>query len=1073
MMDRRLWTYLMLMAIWGLAACAEQLEMGFVRPAEFTVGRMPAAEMDGCFRPERYSLVSNLLFQNTGARHIGARDSAWAFSWDGERIVCAIRTPSEGELRADNNERDGELWNDDSYEVFLTDMSGKTGCHFIFNSKSGMYDAKITNARENSSWNSEKIQWKTRSENGYWTLEAAIPLAETGISLENGKLKATMIRAGGKSHDEGIGQIKDAFLDPSVFVVLELVQEPLRLDIRTDVQSFETRNLELTLAGNASKSQELHGEVRVAKLDYGTNDAYNQAEAKLLYEMDAAPGEAFSLKLSGKEMPEAGTLQYLVMSGEKTVFQRQMTFDFAEFFKFNVASIYFDELRENLVLEVFFPNSRNAIDCVYGLRDMNGVELCRQAKSVQGNAALQIPVKGIAPGEYRYFVKAGQTEIGDRVAILPERPEWLGNQLGMTNGKAPTPWSDIRIEKNMAYVWNRSIRFDGIPVHFMSGEGCVATDLRFEAAGHPMKLEQFSWGKIAGDESEFTGRFSFKGGVMNVTGTLEFDGLVTINSEFVPEKGMPLPDIECIMKVPEHNGQFVYTSEHQSHNSQQLAPGDSWSKNMLLDKATFWIGSVKRGIYFLADDLRGWNLSDYSKSVTVGPEVKGVRTVRIPILERTLNAPSEVRRICFTLQGTPTRPMPKGWRSYRMDGSRPQDCNIKSGVIDLNTLFNIPMPLTARAHNEMESCRLAHQKALPYLSILASSQHTDEYRFFSEQWRLEPQKRPPCQPVQYWSYTYVCPQGEGYSDYYVWQLKKMIDALDAHGLYFDFAQPGVYLCANQYHGCGWKDSQGNLRSSLRLKASRDLMKRIYVIMKEKDPDSVICLHNSGGMIPAFHCFSEMTLNGEQAALDMFRNGVSYSGLYEPDKLMLEQNGEIWGVPAFYIPQYLRVLQLWDANRYGDYSKNGYDGLLKGFYAEPDGAKRIWYLAGMLLVHGGDFASDGGAGSIFLKVCGIRDRFKWNDQVKLWGWYDDGNPWKLSVPKSNKHLLSAYEAEDGWLLVGMNDTKQHAVFSIRIPEPCAGWTFTDCLSDEEVIPNGDVLELHLDDESPRFIEVKSK
>jgi hypothetical protein len=168
--------------------------------------------------------------------------------------------------------------------------------------------------------------------------------------------------------------------------------------------------------------------------------------------------------------------------------------------------------------------------------------------------------------------------------------------------------------------------------------------------------------------------------------------------------------------------------------------------------------------------------------------------------------------------------MPVGWRNYKINAKRN---NVRLYQHNITELFNVPMPVRKHARNDIKNWRDQGVNALPYLATIAVSHFTDEFKWYSEQWRITPQARGALKPVNPEAYTLICPKGEGYTDWYLWNIDKMIDAIDSNGLYFDFGQPSVYLCTNTLHGCGWQDNHGVMRPSLRIRATRDMQKRIY------------------------------------------------------------------------------------------------------------------------------------------------------------------------------------------------------------------------------------------------------
>ena len=96
--------------------------------------------------------------------------------YDDKFLYMAFQNP-EPKMKnvvADETERDGSVWQDDSNEIFIDPSAGKKEYfQFIVNTKNVLYDGK----GKDGTWNSTAKSAVKKGEDG-WTLEIAIPLAE-------------------------------------------------------------------------------------------------------------------------------------------------------------------------------------------------------------------------------------------------------------------------------------------------------------------------------------------------------------------------------------------------------------------------------------------------------------------------------------------------------------------------------------------------------------------------------------------------------------------------------------------------------------------------------------------------------------------------------------------------------------------------------------------------------------------------------------------------------------------------------------------------------------------------------
>ena len=1053
-------------------------EQGFVEPTSVVIGGNENFKLDGKFDYGEYSVSSNLLFCLTTSKRTSGDDARWAFSVCGDKFIAAVRTPVAGVLRADYGYHDGAIWEEDCHELFLVRPDRLDGYHFIVNYRNGLYDSRIVGSTEKPEWNCRDIRIHQSVEEGFWTSEFEMPLDEIADVVALPEFKAAFFRTDRTKDGYSTAQFRSGlYLDPEVFMRMHIDKGAPIASAVTDTTALCQGKLKVTMTGKGKGDLSWH--VGVEPLDFGTNDAFNFAKEITVGEGRFGDGGGTAVATSDK-LPTAGTLHYTIRQNGRTVFDRSVSYSLQDLQKFNIISINADAMRKNVCAMLALPSSLGKVRITSGLRDGNGKVLAQASSENYGTSEVSVSLKDIAPGKYVFFARteSGAEDTTD-FAVLPEKPEWMGNTLGFTNGKAPAPWTDMVVNGGTARVWNREIMFDGIPVKMTSKQGCAADNIRFLAGDKRMTMEKFAWTEIKGDVSRFESVMAFEEGQMLVKGTLEFDGLVWLNCTFVPKKGKALPDISLKMDIPNGNGRFVYTAEHNNGNCHMLKKEQKWQKNLLTNKSTFWVGSPDVGISFVADDLRGWNLSDYAKSAQLTADDNGLRIATVPILEGSLNKADQSYQIEFALQATPTRPLPKGYSSIQINGGYPKS-SVRCFEPDVTTLFNVPSKMRSDYKNRL---KIWHEQygvkhVLPYLSFTACSPFTDEYRFYSEQWRSCTDPRPLAKPATYMYLQQICPKGEGYSDWYMWELDKMNKEILQDGLYFDFGQPTVYPCKNKLHGCGWTDNLGNARPSMRMKAARELMKRIYVFMKKKNPDSMIALHNSGGIVPAYDCFSDFTWNGEQACLLMYQNNVSYRGMYDPGQLTLEQNGRIWGVPIFYIPQFIRVLQMWDPQRFGK-SKNAdawsgdtFGVIRRGWEALPDTQESIMQFMGLLYAVGGDCSEDYGVFKHLDEMRQVELSIGWTDDTIFHGWYDERNPFKLMNPTTNQTIVSSYEAEKGWMVVALNDTKTDNVFRISVPENLRDKVFTEHITKQVIkLTNDGFIEIKMPAYCARFIIVK--
>jgi len=135
--------------------------------------------------------------------------------------------PNVGELRADCTERDGRVHSDDCVEI-MVDPTGQRVeyYHFTVNSIGTLYDAEL---RQGGNVRSEEwdCHWQARTHVGdrSWTVEAAIPFVELGLSGQSAgawAVNVTRERQAGRPELSSFAPTTGGFHQPARYAALEL-----------------------------------------------------------------------------------------------------------------------------------------------------------------------------------------------------------------------------------------------------------------------------------------------------------------------------------------------------------------------------------------------------------------------------------------------------------------------------------------------------------------------------------------------------------------------------------------------------------------------------------------------------------------------------------------------------------------------------------------------------------------------------------------------------------------------------------------------------------------------------------
>jgi hypothetical protein len=102
----------------------------------------------------------------------------------------------------------------------------------------------------------------------------------------------------------------------------------------------------------------------------------------------------------------------------------------------------------------------------------------------------------------------------------------------------------------------------------------------------------------------------------------------------------------------------------------------------------------------------------------------------------------------------------------------------------------------------------------------------------------------------------------GWGKWLVESIDKLFDDYDLDGLYFDGTSE-AWKCQNESHGCGYRDTDGNLHPTYCVRDVRNMMRRITEIVRTRRPDGLLDVHMSASLTVPTLSFCDSYWDGEQ------------------------------------------------------------------------------------------------------------------------------------------------------------------------------------------------------------------
>ncbi len=146
-------------------------------------------------------------------------------------------------------------------------------------------------------------------------------------------------------------------------------------------------------------------------------------------------------------------------------------------------------------------------------------------------------------------------------------------------------------------------------------------------------------------------------------------------------------------------------------------------------------------------------------------------------------------------------------------------------------------------------------------------------------WREPPQR------------DYVVCYNSSYADFWVENIKNLIETYHFDGVYLDSTLTIHGKCNNEKHGCGYVDVDGKRKGTYPIHAIRDVMKKLYSVIEPLG--GIINCHDASTNFSAMG-FSHLMWSGELFQLKVMKEGVE---TFPIDFLRAEFTGRNFGVPV--------------------------------------------------------------------------------------------------------------------------------------------------------------------------------
>jgi hypothetical protein len=443
------------------------------------------------------------------------------------------------------------------------------------------------------------------------------------------------------------------------------------------------------------------------------------------------------------------------------------------------------------------------------------------------------------------------------------------------------PWTPMRYTHGEVQVWGREYMLGDtvFPEQMTSGgASLLAAPLSFRCRGMngslSPKMGHVTAVLVSPAKAKLREHVTFGDQVnANVRLRAEYDGLLVYHVDVSSDRAVTLRDLSLVIPLRPDIASYFQKYILMNQDWGQQATYSIPSRRGVVWQSAFnpyvWIGNENEGLFWFSQSSIGWRTSSEPlRLVRSRDSVKFVVSfINIPTLL------SHRLTFEFGLQATPTRPLPRSWRSIGIVKTWPP----RDGL-SLAALGTSPKPAVVilwpnrqdwKWFGFPEPCNAAQMKALissfhsrgvkvvAYVQAEALASNMPAFKADIAAWQYLP-------PVVDKFSSDVLAMGgpihavnpaSGWGDFFLEHLKRFLNAYDVDGLYLD----NIYLYPDTNRA---QYPTGTVYPVLAL---RHLLRNVYALVKQKNEQNLVIIHMSGHDLTPVISYSDVILDGEHVA----------------------------------------------------------------------------------------------------------------------------------------------------------------------------------------------------------------
>lgn len=563
-------------------------------------------------------------------------------------------------------ERDGEVWQDDAFEVFVApDRASKRYYQFIANAGGFRWDSLGKDGGWNGEWH---VATNADANLDHWSIEFAIPFATVGAKPSGvWGFNVCWDRQTPAKSLMTWAQLQNSFHEPENFGILIFSPSaPIIRNIRQEID-YLARELRFSAEFKSNEPCEM-------RFDFGTIDNLKMVTKAFAGANEAKP---FIVKIG---LPNgSGKFLALIRAfvGKNELYRGVMTVDAKMPLQVTMRKYLLRTMKIDLEVDASLLANKYTLDRLeVVLVNSDGKVLAKSSRKFEdAKAKLQIDVSKLKAGNYQLKITVigadgKQVYESQQGLVIPQKPQWLGNREGISDEVLP-PWTPLKVRGKTISPWGRDYIWGILPFPEQvraKGKELLASPIRLivKANGRRQvwKGRGLKFTKKTPSRVEFA--IISEGQDVDISASLwcEYDGCVRCDWKIVPKmKGIRVE--EAIFEIPfktEHAKLiYHYPGRWGSAFNASSVPKEGMK---MAFRPYVWLGDEWRGLAWFCPSDENFRPKDL-KSVTEVLRSDNSVLLRINLIQEPFEL-NEPISFTFGFEATPIRPNPEDVWDYRI-----------------------------------------------------------------------------------------------------------------------------------------------------------------------------------------------------------------------------------------------------------------------------------------------------------------------------------------------------------------------------------------------------------------------